>query len=103
MPTKRVNYSKIRDQKRKEAESVLEKTATEEPQKIYLYAKKNPSRIRIRKGPGTNFEHNGRYLDEVTRVELIEIQGDWGLLKSYKATRDGWVCLTYLEPIAGKK
>lgn len=98
MPTKRVNYSKVRDKKRTATEKKPERTPIGEEPKRYVFEKKIECRIRIRKGPGDNFEHNGRYIDKQKRVEIVEIQGDWGLLKSYKDTRDGWICLTFLTP-----
>lgn len=98
MPAKRVNYSKPRDRKRVSSDDKKEERLIGEEPKRYVFEKKTESRIRIRKGPGSNFEHNGRFVDKQKKVEIVEIQGDWGLLKSYRDTRDGWICLTFLDP-----
>lgn len=52
--------------------------------------------LRIRKGPGTNFDWTGRYTGKgkFTIVEVIEGKGSktgWGKLKSGA----GWICLDY--------
>ena len=97
MPARRTNYSKLHDQKRPSGTTEMPEVQIGKPPKRYVYRKTSDSRIRIRKGPGTTFEHNGKYIDEQKRVEIVEIQGEWGLLKRYAETRDGWVCLKYLE------
>lgn len=56
------------------------------------------SDLRIRKGPGTNYESRG-YTGKGTFTIVDEAEGKgaskWGLLKSYKDKRDGWISLDY--------
>ena len=56
--------------------------------------------LRIRKGPGTNYAQVGCvYKGEVYTIVDKSNDGtyDWGLLKSYKNNRDGWICLYYTK------
>lgn len=67
-----------------------------EPPKRYVYAKTDNTPIRIRKGPGMNFEHNGKYIDTQKKVTIVDVQNGFGLLQAYEKTRDGWICLEFL-------
>ena len=64
------------------------------------------SGLRIRKGPGTNEEFIGTYTG-VGIFTIVDIQkgpgskSGWGLLKSYKEKRNGWVSLDYATRIQG--
>lgn len=57
------------------------------------------SDLNIRKGPGTNYAKTGKYTGKgvFTIVEEADGQGAsrWGLLKSYRKNRDGWISLDY--------
>ena len=59
--------------------------------------------LNIRKGPGTNFDATGRFTGRgiFTIVEEASGQGasKWGLLKAYKAGRNGWISLDYTTKI----
>lgn len=96
MSVKRTNYSRMRENKPKETpaqdESRVEDTTT-------VARKIDQTPVRIRKGPGLEFEHTGKYLEGTGIVRLAEIQNGWGLLKSYEENRDGWVCLDYVKLI----
>lgn len=54
--------------------------------------------LNIRKGPGTNYGINGIIRDRGTYT-IIETTGSWGLLKSYKAQRNGWISLNYTKRV----
>lgn len=97
MPTKRTNYSKIRENKGdlKKPDDQVD-TEIKNPE-VIMANKKGPESLRIRKGPGYDFKHNGRYVEGVKTLKLAEIQNGWGLLKEYETTRDGWICLDYVE------
>ena len=54
--------------------------------------------LRIRKGPGTNYDSRGYTGPGIfTIVEEAEGKGAtrWGLLKSYQSNRSGWISLDY--------
>ena len=59
--------------------------------------------LNIRKGPGTNYDATGRFTGKgvFTIVEEANGQGasKWGLLKAYKAGRNGWISLDYATKI----
>lgn len=60
--------------------------------------------LRIRTGPGTNYSHNGKFTGKgvFTIVEVKSGNGSisgWGLLKSYKDERNGWISLDYAKKI----
>lgn len=61
------------------------------------------SNLKIRKGPGTNYDMVG-YTGKgyFTIVDTANGQGSysgWGLLKSYAGNRDGWVSLDYAKKV----
>lgn len=63
------------------------------------------SDLRIRKGPGTGYAFTGKYTGKgvFTIVEVQEGTGSsagWGLLKSYKNNRDGWIAMDYATRMA---
>lgn len=66
--------------------------------------KVNITGLRIRKGPGTNKEFIGTYTG-VGIFTIVEVQNGpgsksgWGLLKSYKEKRNGWISLDYATRI----
>lgn len=58
------------------------------------------SDLNIRKGPGTNYSKTGKFTGKgvFTIVEVKSGKGSdsgWGLLKSYKDRRNGWISLDY--------
>ena len=59
--------------------------------------------LNIRKGPGTDFEKTGNYtgIGTFTIVEEADGRGAsrWGLLKSYRNERDGWISLDYAKKV----
>lgn len=67
----------------------------EEP-KRYVFKKNDDTPVRIRKGPGVEYEHNGKYITNQKKIECVDVQNGWGLLKEYEKGRDGWVCLEYV-------
>lgn len=97
MSPRHTNYSRGRSAR--ETDRSEETTTVGEPPKRYVYTKTDDTPIRIRKGPGLNFEHNGKYIDTQRKVSIVDVQNGFGLLQAYEATRDGWVCLEFLgEP-----
>lgn len=60
------------------------------------------SDLNIRKGPGTNYGRSG-YTGKGCFTIVEEADGvgasRWGLLKSYKSKRDGWISLDYAKRI----
>lgn len=56
------------------------------------------SNLNIRRGPGPVYDRVGRYTG-VGTFTIVEVCGNWGLLKAYSKTRDGWICLNYAERI----
>lgn len=52
--------------------------------------------LRIRTGPGTNYEVTGMIRDRGVYT-IVETQGNWGRLKSGA----GWICLDYTQRIDG--
>lgn len=61
--------------------------------------------LRIRKNPGTNYDIVGKIKkvdnDVYTIIDEANGQGasKWGLLKSYKDNRDGWISLDYIKRV----
>ena len=55
--------------------------------------------LNIRKGAGTNYAIRGSIKDKGAYTIVDEATGKgatkWGLLKSYKDNRDGWISLDY--------
>lgn len=88
MAPRRTNYSKMRKNPQEDGIG--------DPPKRYVYQKKDDRSVRIRVGPGLQFEHNGKFVGKQKKVEIVEIQNGWGLLAAYESTRDGWVCLKYV-------
>lgn len=101
--TRHTNYNRPRRDCTTTSRSVSESAATKaDPQigeapKRYVYAKSNTTPIRIRKGPGFTYDHNGKYIGTQKKVEICEIDNAWGLLADYEETRDGWICLEFLD------
>lgn len=54
--------------------------------------------IRIKKGPGINYEDTGKTTG-IGIFTIIETKDRWGLLKSYSNNKDGWIILDGLERI----
>lgn len=52
--------------------------------------------LRIRKGPGVQYEDTGKVTGKGV-FTIVETNDNWGLLKRYQATRDGWISLDYTE------
>ena len=74
-------------------------TPAEEPTVSFPYkVRVRIDNLRIRKGPGTNYASRGYTGAGIfTIVEEADGPGAtrWGLLKSYKSKRDGWISLEY--------
>lgn len=55
--------------------------------------------LNIRKGPGTDYGKTGKYTGIGTFTIVEEADGEgaskWGLLKSYREKRNGWISLDY--------
>lgn len=60
--------------------------------------------LRIRKGAGTNYAYwtdskgNAIYTG-AGKFTIVETSGNWGLLKSYQKTRNGWISLDYAKKV----
>lgn len=86
----------------KRLSGTTKKPATEnnvEPFKPFL-VRVNIAGLRIRKGPGTNFDHTGKYTGKgiFTIVEVVEGKGSktgWGRLKSGM----GWISMDFAKKI----
>lgn len=50
--------------------------------------------LNIRKGPGTNYGTANKFTGKGV-FTIVEVQGNWGLLKAYQENRDGWISLKY--------
>lgn len=83
-------------------------TATTKPSssttKVNAYkVKVNVADLRIRKGPGTNYDWNGKYTGKGVFTIVEESKGEgaskWGLLKTYAGKRDGWISLNYAKRV----
>ena len=59
--------------------------------------------LNIRKGPGTDYDKTGKYTGIGTFTIVEEADGEgaskWGLLKSYRGGRNGWVSLDYAKKV----
>lgn len=53
--------------------------------------------LNIRIGPGPTYDIVG--VTGIGTFTIIKQQGNWGLLRSYSETEDGWICLNYVERI----
>lgn len=59
--------------------------------------KVNKSNLNIRTGPGAQYESIG--YTGIGKFTIVEISNNWGLLKSYRVNRNGWICLDYTERV----
>lgn len=64
--------------------------------KVPFLAKVTTDALNIRKGPSTSTDIVGVIRDKGTYT-IVEVSGKWGLLKSYKKNRNGWIHLDYTE------
>ncbi len=59
--------------------------------------------LNIRKGPGTDYGKTGKYTGIGTFTIVEEADGEgaskWGLLKSYREKRNGWISLDYAKRV----
>lgn len=59
--------------------------------------------LNIRKGPGTDYARTGKFTGVGVFTIVEETQGagasKWGLLKSYRKKRDGWISLDYASRV----
>ena len=72
-------------------------TPTPAPASSYI-VQVTVSALNIRSGPGTNYKVVG-VIKNKGRYTIVEEQNGWGLLKSYQANRNGWICLKYTKKI----
>lgn len=107
MPQKRVNYGQMYQkspsrrrsgQTEESQEFTVEESVDDSPITTHRYRKTVPSKIRIRKGPGLNFHHNGKFVvnDE---IDVVKVDNGFGLLSEYELGSNGWVSLDYFELI----
>ena len=79
--------------------AVYTKAAAFEP---YLVRVSIPD-LNIRRGPGTDHEKTGKHTKAGTFTIVEEADGEgaskWGLLKSYRKNRDGWISLDHASRI----
>ena len=52
--------------------------------------------LNIRKGPGLNYDKNGK-VTGIGTFTIVDESNGWGLLKAYQKNRDGWISLDYVE------
>lgn len=78
---------------------VLEKAAPIDPYLTKVIA----TSLNIRKGPGTNYDIIGKITNQAIYTIVDEANGEgatkWGLLKSHKNKRDGWISLDYTKNV----
>ena len=97
----------VKERRTKYAQLYFDKYATNKIQIVdngSFTVKVNRNDLRIRKGPGTNYEDTKQSTGKgiFTIVELQNGQGSstgWGLLKSYSKNRNGWISLDYTEKV----
>ena len=68
------------------------------PGKLPYWAKVTADTLNVREGPGTGY----KIVTSIHRPKIytiIEEDGNWGLLKSFSANRNGWINLTYTERV----
>lgn len=107
MAQRRVNYGsmyrkKTEDPRPEGTEEVVSETevgtAPVEEDRRVTYKKTVTSKIRIRKGPGPDFDHNGEYVTD-PKIVVVRVENDFGLLEDYEGTSDGWVSLKFFKPV----
>ncbi len=54
--------------------------------------------LNIRSGPSANTSIVSKIIDKGTYT-IVETQGNWGLLKTYKTKRNGWINLKYTKKL----
>lgn len=64
----------------------------------YLVRIKANSGLNVRSKPSTDGKIR-KTLGYGGGYTIVEVQGDWGLLKSYSKNRDGWIYLRYTEKV----
>ena len=68
------------------------------PGKLPYWARVTADTLNVREGPGTGY----KIITSIHRPKIytiIEERGDWGLLKSFSANRNGWINLNYVERV----
>lgn len=90
------NYTKI-----KYLDILLISAASHIPNKFEPYIIKITTEVlNIRQGPGTNYDIVGQIQDGGKYAyTIIEEKNNFGLLKSYKDNRDGWISLAYTKKV----
>lgn len=66
--------------------------------KLPYWARVTADTLNVREGPGTGY----KIITSIHRPKIytvVEEKGNWGLLKSFTANRNGWICLDYVERI----
>lgn len=66
--------------------------------KLPYWARVTADTLNVREGPGTGY----KIITSIHRPKIytvIEEKGNWGLLKSFSANRNGWICLDYVERV----
>lgn len=73
------------------------------PEASSYMVKVNIPDLNIRKGPGTDYARTGRFTGAGVFTIVEETDGagasKWGLLKSYRKKRDGWIALDFVTRI----
>lgn len=106
MAQRRVNYGSMYrknqadEPKPEDLEAPVPETEAEpvvaEEERPVAYLKTVTSKIRIRKGPGPDFDHNGEYVSD-SKVMIVRVENNFGLLEDYKEGSDGWVSLKFFK------
>lgn len=87
--------SSVQKRRAEYAQLYYNKFSGKEVYSIPFLAKISRDDLNIRTGPGSKYESVG-YTGKGT-FTIVEVSGNWGLLKSYSKKKDGWICLDYIE------
>lgn len=82
---------KMEEMKPESLDDAVDATEDDVPFKV----KVEIDNLNIRKGPGTSYDRNGYTGKGV--FTIVEVHGNWGLLKAYSKLRNGWICLDYAK------
>lgn len=72
-------------------------TSNENGTILPFLVKVDRSDLNIRKGPSISYQSIGK--TGKGKFTIVDVDHNWGLLKSYSKNRDGWICLDYTERV----
>lgn len=73
----------------------IDETVHSEEEEVPFKVKVEIPNLNIRKGPGTRYDRTGYTGKGV--FTIVEVDGNWGLLKAYQELRNGWISLNYVK------